>query len=381
MNSEQEKRYKQQNMQPVNQVLLQHAAEAISVDFTSLRTFQTAGNLFAAQERARAIFGSIALIDRMGRATGGEVEVGNRIMGENDIVRATLEEEIQNSDAVGDNERVLELIRVGHLLGYTDTEPKGVQRIFAALDGVIPGVTARLYQSFPNLQPPVPQASKDPEYILLFNKHTQELAAKRAAAGATAGTGAPGSPDWLPEDITGKGAAWMEAVHDIEAGWNAIIPPPPDDISPASEFIRLTEGFNLLHREVALQSVIGTAGPRLQAMIENLIPRIWLTPQYFEEFFRDEWRPGNPADPNSVAELDDITQAVLIPEAYRGLTTPLNDNGKRGIQKIWRYYLFALHQDKTAANPDTNKNLDNQRMALIKAINVAWPPIKDNLVK
>lgn len=331
-----------------------------------------------------SIFAGIEVIDKMGqsnRFTGSF-----RYLGEQPYIRRALSEEIDRAKLAGDDERVMTLIRVSHVMGHTE-DPSHVKaaRLLDKASNLLDVPPAfNPLKGLANLlgQNPTGTLKRD-EYDLLFEKHKRELEAKQAAAAAAAAASAAGAgsrarlTEWPRINTVGKRTEWTTTVAKVEADWQRVGGSLSTHYSPTPTKIRLSKAMQLVQEaiRVSTQSITNQA-PGIQAMIEFLIPKIWSTPpdgldlyEYAETFFK---RNPQPSGVLFVGGFDDVTKALFIPEDLRDRATPLTALQKALIKKIHRRYAFALHSDKTKHNPDTSKELVDFVDILLKEVNMRW---------
>lgn len=120
----------------------------------------------------------------------------------------------------------------------------------------------------------------------------------------------------------------------------------------------------------------GPNGRALQAMIEYLFPHIWIKQDHVERFLKGVNKQDNIT---SIADLDEIAKALHIPRNYHTVTGPLNQTQKEALVRIYRRFGFALHEDLTKANPDTNPDVKTHMESLLKAVNVAHQSLTELL--
>lgn len=395
MNTE---RFKQEvNLAP-DQDVLRALAEDNRDQFQALTVAEDIGNIAEASNRAKTIFSNIIKIDQMGRAfERGPVKV-YRVMGQDTVMRGTLLQEITDQDAAGNNEQVMQLLRVGHILDYTE-DPwyiRVTQTVANYVEEKIKDPAVLRFKQWIDQQAHGQQT--DAVWGPIFDKNKADLDAKRAAAAAGTGggttgpgTGAPLSPDWLPEDVTTKSPEWVTIRQAFEAAWDGAAAlyltthngdPLPDDPTFYSTLDRFTFGFNLVQREI-LSSPI-PSGKAVQNMIEYITTKIWLQPSAFPDFF-DQCKLEPPTqrndDPHSVADLDDLAAALLIRENIRKQTDPLNASRQGEITRIYRRLTMGTHPDRTKimANPDANPVMHANLEELFKLIDDRYKIIAGKL--
>lgn len=361
-------RYKQEQFLPADQTALDTAYQNIKDSSENRVNFPN-------------IFDGIALFDRMGRTIdpdAPEVNKTFKTLGRDPEITQALFDEIQTAHQGGDDERVMVLIRVSHLMGHTE-DP-----LIIKASNLLPP----LYHPLRTLAGILGQngggKEKMDEYDRLFEEHKLQLEAKRAAAaagartraraGARAGTGsrtAP-SPDWAPENTAGKSTEWSAAIQYVEAKWRIISQGLPTDGSPNSTFKRFNTAFGLLHQEILGQNP--PSNRSIQAMIEFFVPKIWMKPDHVGKFFTSR-AAKQQTNPQTTADFDEFTQALFIPAALRTRTNPLTKVQKAELRRIYRQYSLALHEDKTKSNPDTNQDLKDYMETLFKAVTSTWAPV------
>lgn len=179
--------------------------------------------------------------------------------------------------------------------------------------------------------------------------------------------------DWLPETGVNKSTDWVTARQFIEALWIPEKQTLKTDDTPGSTYDRFDRAFRLIHETILVQkSPIGTS---LQAMVEYLIPEIWVKPEQVIIFFKQFENKGI-TNPEFPAEADKWTKAIFIPESLRSSMVPLEAGQKTDIRKLFRNYNKGFHDDVAKNNPDTNLDLDDYRREIYKAIQRAHKHLK-----
>lgn len=350
-------RYRQEQTTPLDQLTLTYAGERLQ------RNIENGGHY-------SEIYDDIALFDRMGRATSTPEPLRTfRVIGQMEDISSNLFQEIEIARRAGNDERVMVLIRVSHLMGHTE-DPALIRA--ANLINLPPKYhPLRRLARFLG-QRPLGTVRRN-LYDQIFEEHKVLLEQKRQAAASAARNASRASTqaDWNAENITGKSIAWEATRRNIEGKWQTAKSGLPVDGSPRSTLTRFEIAFALLHREILQHH---PKGYDLQAMIEFLIPEIWAKPNHFDKFI-SSWRLAIPANVSTVANLDEKTLALFIPEDIKNSTSTLTKAQKGTIRRLQRQYALALHGDRTRANPDANPDLKDQLEEFFKVMNNSWDSV------
>lgn len=325
------------------------------------------------------IVDAVLLFDRMGQMRQHADTV--RFLGENPQIRAYVFGQIDTARAAGDDERVMKLIRVSHLMDHT--KDSLLVKAGGFLD--IPPRFNPLLRLAQLLGQTENGTARRQNYDLWFDEHKTAWEAKQAAAAASAS--APGAgprvrlTEWPPINTTGKSPEWTATMAKVEADWQRVGSGLLDDPGSAATLSRLKTAMGLLHETIRFsRQRPDEQAAEIQTMIEFLIPKIWNKApvvnnkplslnEYMETFFRSQTQPSSASN---VTDLDGVTQALFIHEDIRDRTDPLTTLQKRLIRKFYRQYGFSLHPDKTNRNPDTTIEVGDFVEILFKEINGRW---------
>lgn len=368
-------RFKQEQNSAPDQDVLRTSAEQVRDNYIALV------GLARTATHAKNIFENILRIDQMGRAFERGAIDTHRAIGAHPFIRQTLKEEMDTAEAANDNQRVMELIRVGYLLGYTEDPQRirAAQRLANFVEQRVQIPPVLRFRQWIDQQAVGQQAAF--AYEIAFEQHKTALEDKRFAEAAIARMAArkaarAAKPRWKPEDTTGKSAEWQAARAAFEPKWQTASQGLPTDaatdVGIPSAMIRFQEATALLHEQIL--SSKPTSNQAFQAIVEYLIPRVWISgPDQVAKFFKIAREQD---DVRTVADLDELTQALFIPKDLRGSASPLNRDLKRRARKLWSKFNHVINEDHTKLNPDTDPNLKDQLGLMLQAINTTYDSFK-----
>lgn len=325
------------------------------------------------------IFESIAVIDQMGDALKpGTLHIVENIGREPETLPA-LERLINDAIARGEDEKVLELIRVGNLMGLNQYTQRGRKRW---------GILNLLGET----QETVPPVIDDNEFQRLYDHHTQQIihknfiaqqaayqAAQAAAASATRSrrttpppprpqpTGpaaGPANPNTNPstrpatnpavntlqeEPLTGKSAEWIASWNLVDQQWKALIAAGLSEQTTVSATLnRFEAGMKIVH-EMILNPT--TSPEELRAVFAYLVPNIWKNKKVFDDFFakcnvtKQNVANQNRVQAQTISGLDKFSKQVFIPENLRKLTNSPSLAEVKLINKVYKQIIASLHED------------------------------------
>lgn len=322
-----------------------------------------------------ALTQEITLFDEMDRATKPASLDTWRKIGRSPDMAGALELSLINNVTADQNEEVLRLVRVGHLLGYTGEFPR-LQKLVNNLSsthpfvaGLIGRVAGVLHQ-----QTPHDYYAQGAEFDRVFDEHKRRLEAKRTARGttrgATGGRARSTTTGWGAEDISGKSPEWVEAWNEVDLKWQAAGLPTERTV-PATN-TRFDRGMEFLHDDIAAHMTIqvGREGLRIRAMTEYLIPRIWTEPGLVEPFFKRA-TSGRSA-PERAAKEEQLARRIFLPGGIRDLPKLTTPNQIALVKKIHSSLAFALHPDRKTSVPDIDLNLVDYVDIFYKQVNATW---------
>jgi len=313
----------------------------------------------------------ITVFDDMERATKLAGLSQWRKIGRVPDMATTFDTTLKGKDTADDNEEVLRLVRVGHLLGYTHPF------VSSLMDGILQRRT-----------PPHGYYDQEAEFDRLFEEHKRRLEAKRAAAAGagaggrrrtTAGAGTGPRTSWGPENTTGKSPEWMGAWNDIDIKWKAagLV---TGRTSPETN-TRFDAGMEFLHDDISahLTSSVSIEGLRIRAMTEYLIPRIWTEPTVntppqnaLETFFRRATFGRSAAERDTKEEQ--LARRIFLPVGIRTLPN-LSRDQRTLVRRIHGCFAYAYHPDRKTSIPDIDPDLVDYVDIIFKRMNSAWDKI------
>lgn len=223
-----------------------------------------------------------------------------------------------------------------------------------------------------------------------FKRGVSAGATAGASAGFNAGStfriggpvvmlGGPSNPNTAPNfgSTQPKNPEWIIGQQEFEKRWQAaksnFTTLRSGDTGNEPEYIleRFKAAMGVMH-EVSLNSTLRVPlmAMRVRAGIEYLIPQVWLDNRMLKRFFDPGFNAG-------FLTNEDLAKILYLPEQYRSLSN-FTDQQRRGIRRIRRILMFALHPD--TAKVDADKNLQESVDDLLKKFNPSWSYI-DRLIR
>lgn len=406
MDKEQAERYKQERTEPADETALDAASHRIQTNYADLVSSGPS------HPDIDQIFKDIARIDRMGRATVPEAEKVWRALGKNSRVSQALTNAIERHDLSGDNEEVLELTRVAHLMGKTFNRPWETFLLNI-------GLGERFHIEN--------KAAANFAYRQRFERNKAELEAKRRAAAAGAGgsgatgsagtgrrrsstTGAGGSArasgsgtgpstgpsagpsrgpsttastgpsrptGWIIESQVGKSPEWVSAWDDTNTRWDALKAQAgfPTEATLTDTLKRFELAIDLIKGDILRSATLSRAVRlRARAQLEYLIPKIWSTPDNVTDFL-DKYRP-TPDTAVTLRQLSRTAKVLFLDKSEWQKTVPPTEDNKKLFTRLFRAYSGVYHPNNIGAFPDTNANLKDYIDLISKRVNDEYSVLK-----
>lgn len=336
MKPDQEKRFERPIQQVPDPIQLEQAVGRMKVCWDQIE----AGNSTAVHQ----LLGDLRLIDQMGRVTRSvDLEKILREIGRHPLVKQEIDLNLQNAAAAsaasatltGPDERILETVRLGHLLGLTED----------------------------------PQL--DAGYQRLFDTHSQiiELKIQAAQAAAAAASRAANKPAYQPTET-----AVEQIYKKFQSRWTqveaSILAYDPKNIDTEAILERFEPAMYLIHQAIEE----GYEGRDLRIIFDALIPKFWLDDEAIRGFMSPARnKTGWPSRRANVIKI------VFFPRDIRPTQNVVKLTAEQAekLVSINRAFRLSLHPDLRAGFVDINSSLNDEVDYIYRELNDYWDQLKE----